>query len=91
MLHSSSLTLERFHNKRPFTFQIRAPPPKQFTDACRRAGIALPLELQEGGVFYNSLNVTQSLRREQDCNDEKVETNTSLGDGFKALEGVWID
>jgi len=49
------------------------------------------LELQEGGVFYNSLNVTQSLRREQDCNDEKVETNTSLGDGFKALEGVWID
>lgn len=85
------IVIQRFHNKRPFTFQIRASPPKEFTDACRRAGIVLPLELQEGRVFYDSLNVTEGLRWENGGNDEEAETNTSVGDGFKALEGLWID
>jgi hypothetical protein len=51
----------------------------------------LPSELQEGGVFYDGLNVTEGLRWAQAGNDEEAETNASVGDNFKALEGLWID
>ncbi|KAG8812322.1 hypothetical protein FRC17_002078 [Serendipita sp. 399] len=86
MLHASSVSLQRFKNKKPFWFHICARPPQEFLDICHRSGIDVPLPLRNGGVWYDTENVANIIKWDDEY-DKNFMEDTS---GVFAVEGAWL-
>ncbi|PVG03248.1 pseudouridine synthase [Serendipita vermifera] len=92
MLHSSSLTLQRFSYKRPVSFKLQVSPPWEFLHTCERLGITIPSQVQGNGVWIGDEDVSAQIRwsecRMNEENPQVVPDMERKGRGL--LDEAWL-